>query len=141
MAGDDFAQKLFYKVCAFIWSANGIAKGKEMQQYQDALIEGIFHWRDKMEFVRKEKEPTEISTWDGEYYGCVSHFYLEKLASQISILGPIGGLYGRDIEQEIMSTQSHKISMVKFEHSVTIARYAVKTSIMNQFEKEDSWKE
>ena len=78
MVGDDFAQKLFYKVCAFIWSANGVAKGKEMQLYQDALIEGIFGWRDKVDFVRKEKEPTEISTWDGKYYGCASHFYLEN---------------------------------------------------------------
>ena len=94
-----------------------------------------------MGFVRKEKEPTEISTWDCKYYGCVSHFYLEKLASQINILGPIGGLYGRDIEQEVMYIQSHKISMAKFEHSATIAKYVVKTSIMNEFEKEDSWKE
>ena len=66
MVGDEFAQKLFYKVCAFIWTANGVPKGKEMQRYQDAVIEEIFHWRDKMDFVRKEKELTEVSTWDGK---------------------------------------------------------------------------
>ena len=137
MVGDEFAQKLFYKVCAFIWTVNGVPKGREMQQYQDAVIETVFHWRDKMDFVRKEKEPTEVSTWDGQYYGSISHSYLEKLATQISCLGPIAGLYGRDIEQEIMAARTNYISMVKFEHSVTISKCAIKQSAMNEYEKED----
>ena len=136
MVGDEFAQKLFYKVCAFIWTANGVPQGKEMQQYQDAVIEEIFHWRDKMEFVRNEKEPTEVSTWDGKYYGHISHAYLEKLATQISVLGPIGGLYGRDIEQELMASKNSYISMVKFEHSVTISKCAIRQSAMNENDTE-----
>ena len=64
------------------------------------------------------------------------------MATQISILGPIGGLYGRDIEQEIMCTQCHLISMFKFDHSIIIAKYALKASVMtSDFEKEDSMKE
>ena len=93
-----------------------------------------------MDFVKKEKEPTEVSTWDGKYYGSISHLNSERLATPISVLGLIGGLYGRDTEQ-IMYTNSHKISMVKFEHSVTCAKHAAKTSIMNEFEGEDPWKE
>ena len=130
MVGDDFAQKLFYKVCAFIWAASGVQKGKDIQAYQDALIEDVFGWRHKMDFIKKEKEPTEVSTWDGKYIGYVNHFHLEKMAAQIGILGPIGGLYGCDIEQEIMSLKSPIISMMKFNHSVTIAKYALKASIM-----------
>ena len=90
MVGDEFAQKLFYKMCAFIWVANGVEKGKEIQMYQDALIEDVFGWRNKMDFVKKEKEPTEVSTWDGKYYDPISHLNLERLATQISVLGPTG---------------------------------------------------
>ena len=63
----------------------------------------------------------------------------KKLATQISVLGPIGGLYGRDIEQEIMSTQRHNISMVKFEHSVTISKCAIRQSAMNENDAEADW--
>ena len=132
MVGDEFAQKLFYKVCAFIWTVNGVPKGREMQQYQDAVIEEIFEWDDKMDFVRKEKEPTEVSTWDGQFWGYISHSYLEKLATQISCLGPIAGVYGRDIEQEIMAQHYNYVSMVKFEHSTAISKYAIRKSAMNE---------
>ena len=78
MVGDEFAQKLFYKICAFIWSANGVQNGKDIQSYQDVLIEDVFGWQNKMDFIKKEKEPTEVSTWDGKYFGFVNHFYLEN---------------------------------------------------------------
>ena len=52
------------------------------------------------------------------------------MATQIGILGPIGGVYGRDIEQEVMSLKNPIISMMKCNHSVTIARYAFKAEIM-----------
>ena len=38
MAGDELTQKLFYKVCVFIWTTNDIAMGGDIQKYQDALI-------------------------------------------------------------------------------------------------------
>ena len=78
MVGDEFCQKLFYKVCTFVWSANGVQKGKEIQSYQDALIEDIFQYRNKRQFIQKEKEPTEVSTLDGKHMGFVNHFFLEK---------------------------------------------------------------
>ena len=70
-------------------------------------------------------------------YGYISHWYLEKLASQISCLGPIAGLFGRDIEQEIMAMKTNYMSVVKFEHSVTISKYAVRKSDMNRTEQND----
>ena len=60
----------------------------------------------------------------------------------IGILGPIGGLYGRDIEQEIMCSQGTLISHQKFEYSVTTAKYALKASLMTSIpEKEESVKD
>ena len=64
MAGDTFCQKLFYKVCTFIWINNGIQLGAQLQAYQDALIEDVFQYKNKKSFVINEKEPTEVSTWD-----------------------------------------------------------------------------
>ena len=43
MAGDGFCQKLFYKLCIFVWMANGIKGGSGLQAYQDALIEDVFN--------------------------------------------------------------------------------------------------
>ena len=36
-----------------------------------------------MDFIKKEKEPTEVSTWDGKYFGFVHHFYLENLPHKL----------------------------------------------------------
>ena len=46
MAGDELSQKLFYKVCTFIWTTNDI-EGYEMQRHQDALIIAVFGYEDK----------------------------------------------------------------------------------------------
>ena len=60
--------------------------------------------------------------------GYINHAYLEKVATQVS---------GRDIEQEIMASKNNYISMVKFEHSVTISKCAIRQSAMNENEKKD----
>ena len=61
------------------------------------------------------------------------------MAAHIGILGPIGGLYGRYIEQEIMCSQGPLISQQKFEYSVTTAKYVLKASLMTSIpEKEES---
>ena len=58
MAGDELCQKLFYQMCAFIWCASGIGTGSEIRAYQDALIEEVFNYNNKMEFTNKEKRAT-----------------------------------------------------------------------------------
>ena len=78
MAGDELCQKLFYKVCAFVWLANDIAKGEELQKHQDAVITEIFGYDDKHEFLRNERKPTEESIWDGKDRALISHAYLKN---------------------------------------------------------------
>ena len=73
MAGDELCQKLFYKVRAFVWLANDITKGDDIQKHQDAVITDIFGYEDKKEFLRNERKPTEVSTWDGKDRALISH--------------------------------------------------------------------
>ena len=35
------------------WCANGIATGQEIRTYQDALIEEVFNYNNKMEFYKE----------------------------------------------------------------------------------------
>ena len=42
MAGDELKQKLFAKVCAFIWRTNAIALVNDIKSYQDAVFEEVF---------------------------------------------------------------------------------------------------
>ena len=102
MAGDDFCQKVFYKVCTFIWCANDLRTGHILQAHQDALICHVFGYKDKHDFLNKEKEATEVSTWDGRHRGFFPHKALIDMANWVNILGPLAGIYGRDIEQYLM---------------------------------------
>ena len=38
-----------YQMSTFIWCANGIEPGPELKNYQDALIEEVFSYGDKIE--------------------------------------------------------------------------------------------
>ena len=136
MAGDRFCQKLFYKVCTFVWMANGIKRGSGLQAYQDALIEEVFQLNDKMKFVIDEKEPTEVTTWDGKVNGYLSHY--QFLAGQICILGPVAGLYGRDIEQYLMDLRGHLISERKLEYSVNSAKYVLRANVVTKYPERES---
>ena len=89
-------------MCAFIWCANGIETGPEIRNYQDALIEEVFGYGDKTEFIKGEKRATEVSTWDGRYRGYMSHEHLQTMAKWVCIIGPFAAMYGRDIEQYLM---------------------------------------
>ena len=53
MAGDELCQKVFYQMCTSIWCANGIETGSQLKGYQDALIEEVFGYEDKKEFIKK----------------------------------------------------------------------------------------
>ena len=54
MAGDGLCQKAFYGVCTFIWLANGIQTGTELQGYQDSIIENVLQYKNKRVFLDQE---------------------------------------------------------------------------------------
>ena len=60
MAGDELTQKLFYKVCAFIWTTNDIAMGDDIQKYQDAVITEVFGYSDKHQFLKYENRQRKL---------------------------------------------------------------------------------
>ena len=99
MAGDALCQKAFYGVCTFIWIANGVQTGTEVRRYQDVLIENVFRYKNKRVFLDQEQLDIEAATFDGQLTGFVSYDDLKKLVRQICVLGPLAGMYGRDIEQ------------------------------------------
>ena len=55
MAGDELCQKLFYKVCAFIWTTNDITLGENFQKYQDAVITEVFGYKDKRDILPNQE--------------------------------------------------------------------------------------
>ena len=80
---------------------------------------------------------TEVTTFDGQYSGYLSYKDLTNLVKQICILGPLAGMYGRDIEQEMMHpTTGYYISERKFAHSVDAAKYALRKDVIHQHPEE-----
>ena len=57
MAGDELCQNIFYQMSTFIWCANGIEPGIELIRYQYVLIEDVFGYENKIEFIKKENTP------------------------------------------------------------------------------------
>ena len=107
--------------------------GTELRRYQDALMENVFQHKNKHTFLHQEKLDTEVTTFDGQLIGFISWDDLKKIVGQFSVLGPIAGLYGRNIEQELMHLQrGYYISERKFAHSVESARYALKKEMIHQ---------
>ena len=76
---------------------------------------------------------TEVITFDGQFTGFLCWDDLKKIVGQISVLGPIAGMYGRNIEQELMHPKrGYYISERKFAHWVDAARYALKKEVIHR---------
>ena len=80
-----------------------IDKGTELRGYQDALIDNVFGHRSIDYFVKNQKTDTIVTTFDGYYTGFLAYDELERLGRQICILGPIAGVFGRQLEQWLIS--------------------------------------
>ena len=90
-----------------------------------------------MVFFFGEKRPRGIASWDGQFHGYFSYDNLRKLVSQVNVLGPFAGFYGRDIEQELISpTSGSLISVRKFNQSVNLLYMALKATHFDQHPNE-----
>ena len=54
--------------------------------------------------MKYERQPIDVTTWDGKDRALISHAYLEEMVTEIGILGPLAAVYGRDIEQLLMGS-------------------------------------
>ena len=115
MAGYELTQKLFYKVCAFIWTTNDIALGDDVKRHQDVVIKEVFGYSDKHQFLKYEKQATEVTTWDGKDRAWISSQCLNRMVTLIGIRGPFAGVYGRAVEQYLMEKMPDTIPEKMFE--------------------------
>ena len=46
-----------------------------------------------------------MSTWDGQFWGYVSKATIQELGKRVNILGPLAGVFGRDLELEVATHQ------------------------------------
>ena len=90
------------------WILLDIDKGKELRNYQDALIDSVFGHRDIENFVRNQKTDTCVTTFDGYYTGFLAYNELEQIGRQICVLGPIAGVFGRQLEQWLISSDRNQ---------------------------------
>ena len=88
LLGDEFCQKVFYRMCTFVWLDKGIKAGDEVRAYQDALIEEVFGYRNKQDFVNIEKKTIEVTTFDGKYSGYITDENMKTSVSQVGVSGP-----------------------------------------------------
>ena len=102
MYGDDLVQKFFYQFMTTTWILADIDKGKELRNYQDALIDSVFGHRGIETFVKNQKTDTSVTTYDGYYTGFLAYKDLEQLGRQICVQGPIAGVFGRQLEQWLL---------------------------------------
>ena len=103
MVGYYLCQKIFYRVCTVTWILIGVEKGRTIQRYQDALIENVFQTRNKDFFLDNQKTDTSVRTFDGQFQGFLAWEELERIVSQVCVLGPIAGVYGRLVEQFLIN--------------------------------------
>ena len=120
-----------------------IDKGKELRNYQDALIDNIFGHRDIQYFVKNQKTDTVVTTFDGYYTGFLAYEDLERLGRQICILGPIAGVFGRQLEQYLISPNrklsEEYIPVDEIQRSIDEAPCALKKSWLFDEPKVKVW--
>ena len=105
--------------------------GGDIQKYQDALITEVFGYHDKRDFLKYERQTTDVTTWDGKDRALISHAYLEKMVTEIGILGPLVAVYGREIEQLLMGPKLPDLIPEKiFSESVSYGRASLRTAAL-----------
>ena len=101
MFGDEFVQKLFMRCIQWTLVCNDIIK-EPLYERQDAIVIHLFGENPKAWFS-KYKEDTYMSTWDGRYWGYVLKARIQDLAKRVNIFGPIAGIFGRDLEHDLVT--------------------------------------
>ena len=91
---------------------------KALYERQDAIVTHLFN-ENPTEWFRKYATETYMSTWDGRYWGYVSKSTIQELAKRVNVFGPIAGIFGRDLEYELVTkSRYHWIPPKIIENSI-----------------------
>ena len=143
MVGDALAQKFFYEFMTRTWILIDVDKGTELQNYQDALIDNVFGHRSIDYFVKNQKTDTVVNTYDGRFTGDLAYEELAHFGRQICVLGPIAGVFGRQLEQWLISPDRKLnevyIPVAVIQRSIEEAPCALKRSWLYNAPKQAVW--
>jgi len=143
MVGDVLTQKFFYEFMTRTWIMIDVDKGTELQNYQDALIDNLFGHRSIDYFVKNQKTDTIVNTFDGRFTGYLAYEELERLGKQICVLGPIAGVFGRQLEQWLISPDrklnEQYIPVEVIQRSIEESPCALKRSWLYDAPKQEMW--
>ena len=81
--------------------------------------------------MKYERQATEVTTWDGKDRALISPTYLDKMVTEIGILGPLAAVYGREVEQYLMVPELPEIIPERiFNESVSFGRASLRTAAL-----------
>ena len=104
--------------------------GGDIKRYQDVVIKEVFGYSDKHQFLKYENPATEVTTWAGKDRALISSTYLNRMVTDIGILGPLAGVYGREVEQYLMEKMPETIPENIFEESVSLGRASLRKAAL-----------
>ena len=120
-----------------------IDKGAELRAYQDALIDNIFGHRSIDYFVKNPKTDTIVTTFDGKFTGYLVYDDLAQVGRQICVLGPIAGVFGRQLEQWLISPHrklnEEYIPVEVIQRSIDEAPCVLKKSWLRDTPLKEAW--
>ena len=84
-----------------------------MRAHQDQLIKEIFNYEDRYEFLDKSTDSLTVETWDGKITAFMATEYVERMFREVCFFGPLAALYGREVQQFLMTTKNQLRSLWK----------------------------
>ena len=85
-------------------------KRETAQPYQDAVVTYLFQEEPRIWFERYNQD-TWTWPWDAKKQGYVSAYSLKQVELKVRILGPLVGMFGRDLEWEF-ATRRRTIDVI-----------------------------
>ena len=102
MSGDEICQILSYHMATFIWGANKV-RGEQMHEHQIRLLTSVFNLGEIGEFKDKLENPVSVITWDGKKRAWMTTKQVDDMWREVCFLGPMAAMYGREVQQTLMS--------------------------------------
>ena len=104
-----------------------------MYENQRSLITSTFKIADVREFKDKFERSVQVNTWDGKEQVWMTKDQVERMAKEVCILGPMAAMFGREVQQRLMSHDPPKlISIEDFQFSVNAGRASLSQQLIEE---------